>query len=123
MAKTNRPPAFMALTYSPVTRLYRSGAGRGSNHARLRSASELDRIHAALLVGHEQHAAVVLVDIVGQRRLHAVARLRDEIAALLRIGRIADVDDAQTGGEPGDVEQAVLVHLLAQLMRAEPRHV
>src|SRR6266545_1590312 len=89
MAKTNRPPAFMALTYSPVTRLYRSGAGRGSNHARLRSASELDRIHAALLVGHEQHAAVVLVDIVGQRRLHAVARLRDEIAALLR-GRHRD---------------------------------
>ena len=51
--------------------------------------------------------------------LHVIGRLRNERAELLGIGRIMDIDDAQACAEPGDVETAILVHLLPQLVRAE----
>src|SRR3954447_17378892 len=76
------------------------------------SAGELDHVHAAPLVGHDQQTAVVLIDVIAQRRLHVIGRLRNEIAELLGIGGIMDVDDAQPGAEPGDIKAAILVHLL-----------
>src|ERR1700751_3417446 len=70
------------------------------------SAGELDHVHAAPLVGHDQQPAVVLVDVVAQRRLHVIGRLRNEIAELLGIGGIVNVEDAQPGAKPGDIEAA-----------------
>src|SRR4030081_1872884 len=96
-------------------------AGTTNREIRAHSPLEFDHVQAARLVGEVDEAAVVLGDVVGERRLLPVARLRDDVALLPGLGGIADVDDPQPGAEPGDVDQTVLVHPLAQLVRAETK--
>src|SRR3979490_1796532 len=90
----------------------------GAPHREIRAHSP-DHAQPPRLVREVDEAAVVLRDVVGERRLLPVARLRDDVALLPGLGGIADVDDPQPGAEPGDVDQTVLVHPLAQLVRAE----
>src|SRR3981081_4570229 len=73
-----------------------------------------DDVQAARLVREIDEAALVHGDVVGERRLLAIARLGNEMTLLLGKGGIVDVDDTKPGAEPGDVEQAILVHPLAQ---------
>src|SRR5262245_57172326 len=49
----------------------------------------------------------------------SIRRFRNEKAALAWLGGIADIDHAQSRGEPRHVEHAVTVDDLAQLMRAK----
>src|SRR6476661_8209997 len=76
-------------------------------------------VEPADLVGYEDQAAIVLGDVVGPGRRLPRRRLWNEIALLLRVRRIRDVDHPQPGRKPGDIEHAVPIDLLAQLMRAE----
>ena len=60
----------------------------------LSSIFVFDDVEAALFVGHPQKTAVVLEDVVGQRRRHPIPRFRNEIATFLGACGIVDVDDS-----------------------------
>src|SRR5436853_6077302 len=83
------------------------------------STVEFNDVQPADFVRQKNNPAVILGDIIGPRRGFPRGRLRDEVALLDRMQRIADIDYAQPCREPGDVKHAVRIDAFAQLMGAE----